>query len=34
MKLVFLHEDEQQTFLQVDAINFAGHGHSCQKYLK
>ena len=30
----FLHADKHDTFLQVDSINFDGHGRSCQKYSK
>ena len=30
----FLHPDKYQTFLQVNTINFGGHGKSCPKYPK
>ena len=30
----FLHAEKHQTFLQVDTINFGGHGQSCTKYPK
>ena len=32
-KVGFLHIDNYQTFLQVDAINFGRHGQSYSKYL-
>ena len=34
MKLISLHTDKHHVFLQVDAINFGGHGQACQKYPK
>ena len=30
----FLHADKHQTILQVDVINFGGHGQACPNYSK
>ena len=34
VELDFMHADKHQIFLQVETINFGGHGQSCPKYPK
>ena len=33
-ELNFLYADKYQIFLQIETVNYGGHGQSCPKYLK